>query len=79
VHQTRGGPNRERLGKAVAALERAEQHASKLRSDIASAWSDTFVDRAYGWLAETEARIDSIEASIREISGWIEEDEAKLR
>jgi len=71
--------NRERLRKAVDALRRAKSHADTLRDDIASAWSDDFRDRAYGWLSEEEDRMRDIEESINEIQNWIQEDEDKLR
>ncbi|MGB8360855.1 MAG: hypothetical protein WCE80_05600 [Acidimicrobiia bacterium] len=70
--------NYEQHRKATEALERRQRHAEKLRVDIASAWSDEFASRASDWLAEEEARIADIRASLARIESWIAEGEAKL-
>ena len=71
--------NYERHRKATDALRRVRNHADDLRSQIDSAWSDDFRDRAYVWLSETEDKIRDIEESIQRIEEWIREDEEKLR
>lgn len=70
--------NREQLRKAEEALERHKNHRDKLRDDIASAYSDSFRDRAEGWLDEENDKIDDIEEHIARIEGWIEEGRSKL-
>ena len=70
--------NKERLRKAEDALERQKQHRSKLESDIASAYSDTFRERAEGWLEECNDKIADIEESIQRLESWIQEGRDKL-
>lgn len=70
--------NIERLNKATEALERQHRRASELRHKIATAWNEDFASRASGWLAEAEAKIADIEASIARCQTWIEEDESRL-
>jgi len=70
--------NRERLRRAEDALERQKEHRRDLENQIADAWSDSFRDRAEGWLDETNDRIADIEGSIERIEGWIEEGLSKL-
>jgi hypothetical protein len=71
--------NYEKHRKATQTLERLKDHRYKLQNDIDSAWSDSFKDRAYGWLSETEDKICDIERFIVKLEDWISEDEAKLR
>jgi hypothetical protein len=71
--------NRERYQRVAESLERAENHADDLRSQIASAWSESFVARASDWLAEAEARCDGLRQRLAEIESWIAEDERRLR
>ncbi|MBN1638688.1 MAG: hypothetical protein JW866_06965 [Ignavibacteriales bacterium] len=70
--------NYDRHRKATQTLERLKDHRYKLKNDIDSAWSDSFKDRAYGWLAETEGKISDIERFIGKLEEWILEDETKL-
>lgn len=70
--------NKEQLRKAEDALARQKQNREKIRDQISSAYSDTFRNRAEGWLDEANAKIDDIEDSIRRIEGWIEEGRDKL-
>ncbi len=70
--------NRERYRKAADALERCRERADELRSQIAAAWNPTWAERAEQWLWELEAKCADIEASLRQIEGWIEEDEERL-
>lgn len=70
--------NKEKLSKARDALYRFEQRRSDLRDQISSAWSDSFRDRAEGWLSELEDKIADVEQHIDRIESWISEDESKL-
>lgn len=70
--------NIERRQKAVDALENCKSHAEKLRSQIESAWSDNFQERAEEWLSETENKISDIENWIETLDEWIAEGEEKL-
>lgn len=70
--------NRKNLAKAAHALERQREHASDHRSKIAETTSDKWSPIYEDWLAEAERKIDDIEASIKRLEGWIEEDEKKL-
>jgi hypothetical protein len=70
--------NEEKLSKARDALRRHQQRRDDLRDQIASAWSDSFRDRAEGWLDEAEDKISDIEQHIDRLEGWISEDESKL-
>lgn len=71
--------NYERLSSANASLQRLQDHADELRSNISSAWNDDYADRASGWLSETENQIYEKEQYIRRIEEWIREDEDKLK
>lgn len=71
--------NYEKHRKATQTLERLRDHKYKLHNDIDSAWSDSFKDRAYDWLSETENKISDVENFIKKLDDWISEDEAKLR
>ena len=70
--------NKESLRKAEDALARQKQHRSKLEDDISSAYSDSFRDRAEGWLDECNDKISDIENSIERLESWIQEDKDKL-
>jgi hypothetical protein len=70
--------NEEKLSKARDALRRHQQRCDDLRDQIASAWSDSFRDRAEGWLDEAEEKVTDIEQHIERLESWISEDEAKL-
>jgi hypothetical protein len=70
--------NKEKLRKAEDALDRQKRNREKIRDQISSAYSDTFRDRAEGWLDEANDKIADIEASIDRIEGWIEEGRDKL-
>lgn len=70
--------NKEQLRKAEDALDRQKRNREKIRDQISSAYSDTFRDRAEGWLDEANAKIADIEASIARIEGWIQEGRSKL-
>lgn len=70
--------NRENLRKAEEALERQKQRRSDLEDQISSAWSDSFRERAEGWLDECNNKISDIEDSIDRLEGWIREGEDKL-
>ncbi|HEY9285113.1 MAG TPA: hypothetical protein VIP46_16795 [Pyrinomonadaceae bacterium] len=71
--------NEEKLSKARDALRRHQQRCDDLRDQIASAWSDSFRERAEGWLEEAEGKVADIEQHIDRLEGWISEDEGKLR
>lgn len=70
--------NKERLQKQLDALARRERHLEELEEQRDSAWSDSFIDRVNGWIAEEESRIESIKESIRQIEEWIEQGEEQL-
>jgi hypothetical protein len=70
--------NEEKLSKARDALRRHQQRRDDLRDQIASAWSDSFRERAEGWLDEVDDKISDIEQHIDRLEGWISEDESKL-
>jgi hypothetical protein len=70
--------NKESLRKAEDALERQKQHRRKLQDDISSAYSDSFRERAEGWLDECNNKISDIEDSIERLESWIQEDKDKL-
>jgi hypothetical protein len=70
--------NNEKLNKASQVLESLERNRRKLKDEIHTAWNDDFKSRAYGWLAETEAKIEDIKSYLRRLEGWISEDESKL-
>ncbi len=70
--------NREQLRKAEDALERQKAHRRDLEDKISSAYSDSFRDRAEGWLDEANDKIADIEQSIERIEGWIDEGRSKL-
>jgi chromosome segregation ATPase len=65
--------NRASLRKAEDALERQKQHRRKLEDDISSAYSDSFRDRAEGWLSECNDKISDIEESIERLESWVQE------
>ena len=69
--------NHERLRNAEDALTRAESHIDDLREKIATAWSDGARDRFETWLAEAEARRDSIRESVERAQAWIAQDEER--
>ncbi|HEX8265364.1 MAG TPA: hypothetical protein VF596_08045 [Pyrinomonadaceae bacterium] len=70
--------NKENLRKAQDALERQLQHRSKLEDDISSAYSESFRERAEGWLDECNDKIADIEESIERLESWIQEGKDKL-
>lgn len=70
--------NKESLRKAEDALERQKQHRRKLEDDISSAYSDSFRERAEGWLDECNDKISDIEDSINRLESWIQEGKDKL-
>ncbi|MBS1793150.1 MAG: hypothetical protein JSS81_04815 [Acidobacteria bacterium] len=70
--------NRVSLRKAEDALERQKQRRSDLEDQISSAWSDSFRERAEGWLDECNYKISDIEDSISRLESWIQEGEDKL-
>jgi hypothetical protein len=70
--------NKESLHKAEDALERQKQHRRKLEDDISSAYSDSFRERAEGWLDECNDKISDIEDSIERLESWIQEGKDKL-
>jgi hypothetical protein len=70
--------NKESLRKAEDALDRQKQHRRKLEDDIASAYSDSFRERAEGWLDECNDKITDIEDSIQRLESWIQEGRDKL-
>jgi len=70
--------NRERYRKASEALSRFNDRASELRDKIAETDSEKWSEIWSGWLSETEAKINDIEASISQIEEWIEEDGKRL-
>lgn len=70
--------NKESLVKAQDALDRQKQHRSKLQDDISSAYSDSFRERAEGWLDECNDKISDIEDSIQRLESWIQEGREKL-
>jgi hypothetical protein len=70
--------NRDKLRNAVDALERHRARADELREKISTARTEKWESIFETWLSETEAKIDDIEASIRRIHEWIEEDERRL-
>jgi HD superfamily phosphodiesterase len=70
--------NQQRLEKAEAALEKCEAHVEKLRDKIDSAKSESFKERAQGWLEEELERSAKIAEHIERIKGWIDEDNLKL-
>jgi chromosome segregation ATPase len=70
--------NKESLRKAEDALDRQRQHRRKLEDDIASAYSDSFRERAEGWLDECNDKISDIEESIQRLESWIQEGRDKL-
>lgn len=70
--------NKESLRKAEDALDRQKQHRRKLQDDISSAYSDSFRERAEGWLDECNDKISDIENSIDRIESWIREGKDKL-
>lgn len=70
--------NEESLRKAENALDRQKQHRSKLEDDISSAYSDSFRERAEGWLDECNDKISDIEDSIEKLESWIQEGRERL-
>lgn len=70
--------NKERLRKASNALERQQERAQDIRSKIRETSSEKWEGIFSEWLSEAESKIDDIESSISQISGWIDEDERKL-
>ena len=70
--------NKESLRKAEDALERQKQHRRDLQDQISSAWSDSFRERAEGWLDECNDKISDIEDSIDRLESWIQEGKDKL-
>jgi hypothetical protein len=71
--------NREKYRNAASALERFRDKASELRDKISESSSEKWIGIWSGWLSETETKIDDIEAQLRRIDEWIEEDERRLR
>jgi hypothetical protein len=71
--------NREKYRNTAAALERFQSKASELRDKISESTSEKWIGIWSGWLAETESKIDDIEAQLRRIDEWIDEDERRLR
>ena len=70
--------NKESLRKAEDALDRQKQHRRDLEDKISSAYSDSFRERAEGWLDECNDKISDIEASIDRLESWIQEGRDKL-
>jgi hypothetical protein len=71
--------NRQRFAKAANALGNCRRQIDDLREKIATAWNDSYRDRAGGWLAEELDREADIERNLSRIQEWIEDDERKLR
>ncbi len=71
--------NRGKYRHTATALERFRERAAELRGKISSSTSDKWIEIWSGWLSETESKIDDIEAQLRRIDEWIEEDERRLR
>ncbi|UPJ57652.1 hypothetical protein [Bradyrhizobium sp. 192] len=69
--------NYEKKERAEDALERVEANISKLCGMLENASSDEYRERVEGWLAEAEAKKESIEESVRRIEEWIEQDERR--
>jgi hypothetical protein len=70
--------NREKLNKAMDALNRQRGHADDLRDKIRESTSRKWEDIHRTWLNEAETKIEDIESSIKRIEEWIEEDRHKL-
>lgn len=71
--------NRQKIEDAEEHLEKMERQKDDLEDQISSAWSDSFRDRAEGWLEEKEEHIRSKEAYIERLESWIEQDKDKLQ
>lgn len=71
--------NKDRLTKSMAALERVEENISDLYSKISSAWNEDFKERAEGWLAEAEAKRDSINETISQLEERISKEETIIQ
>jgi hypothetical protein len=71
--------NREKYRKASDALDRCRNRASELRDKISDSTSAKWNEIWSGWLSEAESKSDDIEAQLRRLDQWIEEDERRLR
>jgi len=70
--------NRERLAKALNALERCRENRRNLQSKIYDSDSDEWRSKAEGWLDELDDKIEDIESSVERLRDWISEDRDKL-
>ena len=70
--------NQEKYNRAADTLRNMESNKYKLQDQISSAHSDSFRDRAYGWLSELEDKISKHKEFMQRIEEWINEDEKKL-
>ena len=71
--------NKHNLEKANDALERQESRLSDLQYKLSDTESDKWRGIFSEWISECEDKIYDIKNSIERISGWIDEDEEKLR
>lgn len=71
--------NEEKLEKAESALIKLKSHIDQLEDLIEGAWNDDFRERQEGYLDEAEAKKDDIEAYIKKLKIWIDEDRDRLR
>jgi hypothetical protein len=69
--------NQEKKKRAEGALEHVEANISKLYGMLENARGDEYRERVDGWLAEAQAKKESIEESIRRMEEWIEQDERR--
>ena len=70
--------NREKLDRAVGALNRVQDRISEIEGKIYETDSDKWRGIFGDWLSEAREKESDIEESIDRIRGWIDEDEAKL-
>ena len=70
--------NKEKLDKALDALDRFRDNRRNLRDKISESYSDDWRSKAEGWLDEMDDKISDIESSIDRIRDWISEDQSKL-
>ncbi len=70
--------NKEKLKKAINALDRCQDSRGNLQDKIYESYSDNWKSKAEGWLDELDDKIGDIESSINRIKDWIAEDKNKL-
>lgn len=69
---------KEKLRDAYSTLAKMESGADDLRDKISSAWSDSYTERATGWLSELEEKMDRHKEHIDRLETWLREEEDKL-